>query len=248
MQGIRVGVETLHLIEDHTFEGQRVIFLLNFIVPTLLCQHQGVVHRTRKEHRIHVDVDQVVEILEVAAGHWIAGAVRERHGVQEGLQTGLHEFNEWLLHRILPTAAEHRMLQDVRDAIGVLRRRAEDHAEGLVLVRGLHHGQQLGACFVVLEQVAGAAKLLHILNTGAGPAVELLANLVSLCGSFSHCGGLHGHTLWLGFCLQRSHTSSLQPLSHLGPWHRLPRCSGNPARCAAAGRSPSSAQHEHLQR
>ena len=140
------------------------------------------------------------------------------------------------------------------------------------------------ACFVVLEQVAGAAKLLHILNTGARPAVELFANLVSLCGSFSHCGGLHGHTLWLGFRLQpelqnmfrcqelqenlpigtysifirleahqtcakwRSHTSSLQPLSHLGSWHRLSCCSGNPARRAAAGRSPSSAQHEHLQR
>ena len=54
----------------------------------------------------------------------------------------------------------------------------------------------------MLEQVAGAAKLLHILNTGARPAVELFANLVSLCGSFSHCGGLHGHTLWLGFRLQ----------------------------------------------
>lgn len=50
-----------------------------------------------------------------------------------------------LLHRILPTAAEHRVLQDVCDAIGVLRRRAEDHAEGLVLVGRLHHGQQLGA-------------------------------------------------------------------------------------------------------
>lgn len=53
-----------------------------------------------------------------------------------------------------------------------------------------------------MEQVAGAAKLLHILNTGARPAMELFANLVGLCGSFSHCGGLHGHTLWLGFCLQ----------------------------------------------
>ena len=39
-----------------SFEGQRVIFLLDFIVPTLLCQHQGVVHRTWKEHRIHIDL------------------------------------------------------------------------------------------------------------------------------------------------------------------------------------------------
>ena len=142
-----------------SFEGQRVIFLLDFIVPTLLCQHQGVVHRTWKEHRIHIDlmrpnesvqspkgkseiyqsspsgsssnlsglvchvlpppfnnlgesiwgsltfhllgptwhwhrrhlatpeppnVDQVVEILQVAAGDRIAGAVWESHGLGMG--------------------------------------------------------------------------------------------------------------------------------------------------------------------
>jgi len=38
LEAVWVGVHALHLVEHYTLEGQRLILLLDLIVPTFLCQ------------------------------------------------------------------------------------------------------------------------------------------------------------------------------------------------------------------
>mmetsp|Transcript_12747 Transcript_12747/g.39947 ORF Transcript_12747/g.39947 Transcript_12747/m.39947 type:complete len:218 (+) Transcript_12747:2608-3261(+) len=181
MGRIGVGVDTLHLVEDHALVHKGVLLLLNLVMPALLCEHERVVHGPGVQHRVEVDVNEVVKVLEVAACDRVASAVGEGHGVQERLQTALQELDEGLLKGILAAAAKDRVLEHVGDAVGVFRGCAEHHTKGLVLIRGLHHGHELRARAVMLKEVAGAAELLDVLSAGASPAMQLLPYLVR-CG------------------------------------------------------------------
>mmetsp|Transcript_26248 Transcript_26248/g.62601 ORF Transcript_26248/g.62601 Transcript_26248/m.62601 type:complete len:221 (+) Transcript_26248:1086-1748(+) len=87
VRGIWVRVDPLHLIEHDALVLQRLVLLLHLIVPSLLGKHPGVADGTGMEDSIQVDIDKVVEVLEIAAGHWVAGSVRKSHSIQEGLQT-----------------------------------------------------------------------------------------------------------------------------------------------------------------
>ena len=59
---------------------------------------------------------------------------RRRRGGGASRRTHLDELHEGLLDGVLARSAEHGVLEDVRDALRVVRRRPEHHAEGLVLV------------------------------------------------------------------------------------------------------------------
>ena len=126
----RVGA--LHLVEHHALEHHRALGVVELVVPAFL--PEGVLGDQREEHRVEIDVDEVVEVLEVLRRHRIGGLVRKRHGVEEGVERALDQLHERLLHRIFARPAEHRMLEDMRDAGRILGRGLEGDPEHLVLV------------------------------------------------------------------------------------------------------------------
>lgn len=66
VHGIRRGVDTLHLVEDHSLVGQGLVGVLNLVMPSLLLQRRrgeiGV------QYRVKVHVDKVVEVLQILTG------------------------------------------------------------------------------------------------------------------------------------------------------------------------------------
>eukprot|EP00964_Phaeocystis_antarctica_P152453 scaffold120327_cov44-Phaeocystis_antarctica.AAC.3 len=134
----RVGrrVDALHLVEHHALVRQRLLQVLQLVVPPLLLEHRAVVLRARVQHlvrvrvrlrvgarvrvrvghRVEVDVDQVVEVLGVLRRDRVARAVRVGEGVEEGLERALEQLGEGLLRGVLVAATQHAVLQDVRHA------------------------------------------------------------------------------------------------------------------------------------
>lgn len=84
--------------------------------------------------------------LQVAGGDGVACAVGVGESVEEGVERALHQLNERLLDGELAAAAQHRVLQDVGDALAVLHRSSEHHTEGLVLV-AVDEGHHLCTCY-----------------------------------------------------------------------------------------------------
>jgi hypothetical protein len=63
VNSVRGGVHALHLVENHTLVGKRLLGILDLEVPALLLQcPRG---EGRVENRIKVHVDEVVKVLEV---------------------------------------------------------------------------------------------------------------------------------------------------------------------------------------
>ena len=86
------------------------------------------------EDGVHIDVDEIVEVLQVGAGHGIAGLVREGESIEKGLQRALEEVHKGFLDRVFARAAENGVLDDMRHAGGILGRRAEGCTEAFVFV------------------------------------------------------------------------------------------------------------------
>src|SRR3989304_3036758 len=68
---IRGRIRAFHLVEDHAFVGERFGWIVELIVPALL--HERLFRNQWMKDGIHVDVDQVIEILNILAGNGIAG-------------------------------------------------------------------------------------------------------------------------------------------------------------------------------
>ena len=49
-------------------EGQVVVLLVHLVVPALLCEGLRIGDALRVQHRVEVDVDEVVEVLSVVSG------------------------------------------------------------------------------------------------------------------------------------------------------------------------------------
>ena len=97
--GVGRGVDALHLVVDHALVGPGAVGGVGFDVPAFLAE--AVLGDARVEDGVEVDVDEVVEVLQIGAGHGVAGLVGEGEGVEEGLQGALEEVHEGFLHRIL---------------------------------------------------------------------------------------------------------------------------------------------------
>ena len=80
-QIIRCRQRPLHFIVDNAAVDQRVLRLFNLIMPALLHQHLRIFQHIGIEHRIKVNVHQILEVLVVAAGHRIHGLIRVGHGI-----------------------------------------------------------------------------------------------------------------------------------------------------------------------
>ena len=176
-----IGVSALHLVVHHPLEHGGAV-LGKFQPPALLPEDPGVGGGPGVEHRVHVDVHQVAEVLPVPAGHGVDRFVRVGHGVEEGLQGAFQQLHKRLLHRIFLTAVQHRMLQNVENAGGIGGDGAEAHGEGHVFLLPLEP-HQLGPAFFVLHFPEGALHFFDLPGTAQG-------EMVLFKDSFCHGGGL----------------------------------------------------------
>ena len=107
---------------------------MQFIVPALLLEDLRLFMDAWEKHGVKIHAHQIQKIAAVAAGDGIARLVRERQCIQERVQGALHQFDKRLFDREVLRAAENRMLQNVKNAGIVKRKRPEGGTEGLVFI------------------------------------------------------------------------------------------------------------------
>ena len=78
---IRRGKSALHFVVNHAVDGKVRFRVLQLVVPALLLEDFFLFVNVGIEHRIQIDMHQVLEIGVVAAGNRIYGFVRIGHGV-----------------------------------------------------------------------------------------------------------------------------------------------------------------------
>ena len=105
-------VSALHLVEHNALEAKRLVGTFEFVMPAFLLEYLR--RDARVEHRVEVNIDEVVEVLQVLAGDGVTRFVGVSEGIQEGVQRPLDEFDKRLLHRVLARPAQHRVFHDVR--------------------------------------------------------------------------------------------------------------------------------------
>ena len=169
-QFVGIGEGSFHLIEDHAAVLPGPV-LARLVVPALLPEDLRLRIDGRAEDGVQIHADQIHEIRLVPAGDGIHGLVRERKGVEERVQRALHQFDERLLDRIEPGSAEDRVLQDVKNAGIVLRKRGKGDAEGLVFV-GPVQPDQLKASVLVPHLVQVGRQLGEPNLPGEAEAVD----------------------------------------------------------------------------
>eukprot|EP00967_Tisochrysis_lutea_P133108 scaffold233077_cov28-Tisochrysis_lutea.AAC.4 len=128
---------TLHLVEDYALVRERLRRVLELVVPPLLRKDSRVALGARREDRVEIDVDEVVEILCVERGYGVARAVGVGEGVEERLERAFEQLGERLLRGVFIGSAQNRMLEDMWHAGRVRDGRAEGDAKDLVLIIGL---------------------------------------------------------------------------------------------------------------
>ena len=135
---LRVREDTLHLVVDDAVIAKRILLVHHLIVPALLLEDTRILDAVRMEHRVEVDIHQMLEVLLVAGGNRIHGLIRIRHRVQEGVEGALCKLHKRILQRKLRRSAQHGVLRDVGHAGAVLRRGAKGDTEDLIVIRVLH--------------------------------------------------------------------------------------------------------------
>ena len=85
-EGIGRRVHALHLVEHDALVRERIVLVLELVVPTLLREHGRVARRSRVQNRVQVHVHQVVKVLRVLARDRVARAVGVSERVEEGLE------------------------------------------------------------------------------------------------------------------------------------------------------------------
>ena len=171
-QLIHIGERALHLAVHNAIVVGLGILAVEFVVPALLHEDLGLFVDGGAEHRVQVDLHQVVEIPIVAAAYGVHRLVRVGHGVQEGLHGALQQIHEGLPDREALGAVEHAVLEDVENAGVVLRQGLEGNGEGLVFVRPVKI-QELCLGLLVAQGIeigvlGGHIFLFHQPEAGAG--------------------------------------------------------------------------------
>ena len=133
--GALARVVPLHFAEDHAARREArggVGGIDRFeVVPFL---GEGLGAEEREEDRVAVDPHDVEVVRPVDACRRVDGLVRKRPGVQVGMHAPLEQNDEGILQGEAFRAAEHRVLEDVRHAVGGGGRGAEGEREGVLIV------------------------------------------------------------------------------------------------------------------
>ena len=152
----------LHFVIDHAPVHQvagRVVRLVELQAMAFLGKVQRV--QPGEEYRIQVHRQQVVEVLAVHAGERVGGPVAAGKGVHKGVQGTPDHHEKRVANGITLTAAQCRMLENVRNTGGVHREGTQGH-EKHVLVVICRQVKMAGTGFLV-------AILLNLQVKGANP-------------------------------------------------------------------------------
>lgn len=113
------------------------------------------------EDGIQINVDKVFKVGNVGGGHRIHRLVGEGERVQKRLHARLQEVYEWLFDRVFRRAAKHRVLNNVKNAGVVCRRRLEGDGKRAVRVVCSNPGHARAGLFVAQN----VAKAVHLVNS-----------------------------------------------------------------------------------
>ena len=78
---LRGGERSLHLIVNYTADFQISLRVVQLIAPPLLAECLVALINIRIEHRVHVHMHQILEVLIITARHRIYGLIRVGHGI-----------------------------------------------------------------------------------------------------------------------------------------------------------------------
>ena len=131
LQLIRIGERALHLVEHDAFVVGLAVGV-KLVPPALLPEDGGVVVDGRVEHSVEIHPHQGQKVLGVAAGNGVQRLVREGQRIQKGVHRVFEQFDEGLLDRVAVRPAEHRVLEDMKDAGVVFWQGGEGDAKGHV--------------------------------------------------------------------------------------------------------------------
>ena len=95
--------------------------------------HKGI------ERRVEIYVGKVFEILLIGACHGINREIAVGHGVEEGIHRAFHQLHKGVFEGIFLRAAEHRMFDDVGNALVIFGGSGEGDSDRPVVVVGRHH-------------------------------------------------------------------------------------------------------------
>ena len=174
---IRGREGSLHLIVNHSADRQRAFRIFKVIVPAFLAENLFFFVNIRIEHGIQIHMHQILEVLVIAAGYRITGLVRVGHGVQEGIQRPLYQFDKRIFQGEIPRSAQDAVLRDMGHAGGILRRCPESDVEHLVFVV-IFDQHDSGSCLSVTEQSALGMDVREVFLT---------EDLIRFRYVFSHC-------------------------------------------------------------
>ena len=192
-----VGERALHLVEHHAVVaeralGKRLAFrYVELVVPPLLLEDGALRVDGRVEHRVHIDVHEVEQVLLVGGGNGVDGLVRVGHGVQERLHGAFDELNEWLLEWELFRTIEDGVLKDMEHARAVGGWRLEGDGEGLVLVVAGEVEQARAGCMVE-EHVGVGIELFYGFNMRDGEAAGCCSRREQRSSGSAGVGGFRG--------------------------------------------------------
>ena len=128
------GESPFHLIIHHAVIRQLPVLFLQLIVPPLLHKDLGFPVNVWVQHRVQIDMHQVLEILVIGAGHRVHRLVRIRHGIEERVHGTFHQLHKGVFYRKLLGPTQNTVLQNVRHPGGIRRRRPKSDGKHLVLV------------------------------------------------------------------------------------------------------------------
>ena len=138
-----------HLVVDDTFVNQwrrRIRRALEFNPVTFLSKIHFV--QLGEEHRVHINRQQIIEILTVFGSKRIRRPVAAGKGVHKGVQRTPDHHEERIAYRIAFTAAERCMLENMRHPGRIHRESAKRHEEHILVV--LRRKMQMcRPCFLV---------------------------------------------------------------------------------------------------
>ena len=129
------GHGPLHLVVDHPLEHRALAVGRGLELQAVALLLEAQLLQPGEERRVQVDVHQVVEVFPVLGREGVHRPVGGREGVHEGAQAALEHGEKGVPHREALGAAEHDVLEDVRDPAGVPRDGLEQHPEGVLRIR-----------------------------------------------------------------------------------------------------------------
>ena len=99
-----------------------------------------------KEHRIQVNVEQVVEIFPVLAGKGVGSPVRAGESIHKRVEGTADHHKKWVAHRVFFATAQGGMFENMGHPAAILGHRAQGHQKHILGVIGADMNM-LGAGF-----------------------------------------------------------------------------------------------------